>query len=40
MGFGLPAAMGAKLADPKADVACVTGEGSIPLCGLMTPDFV
>jgi acetolactate synthase-1/2/3 large subunit len=25
MGFGLPAAMGAKLADPKADVACVTG---------------
>ncbi|SSC07020.1 Acetolactate synthase large subunit [bacterium endosymbiont of Bathymodiolus sp. 5 South] len=31
MGFGLPAAMGAKLADPKADVACVTGEGSIQM---------
>lgn len=32
MGFGLPAAMGAKLAFPKADVACVTGEGSIQMC--------
>jgi acetolactate synthase-1/2/3 large subunit len=31
MGFGLPAAMGAKLAEPKADVACVTGEGSIQM---------
>lgn len=31
MGFGLPAAMGAKLAHPEADVACVTGEGSIQM---------
>ncbi len=31
MGFGLPAAMGAKLADPSRDVACVTGEGSIQM---------
>ncbi len=31
MGFGLPAAMGAQLAFPKADVACVTGEGSIQM---------
>ena len=31
MGFGLPAAMGAKLAFPEADVACVTGEGSIQM---------
>jgi acetolactate synthase-1/2/3 large subunit len=31
MGFGLPAAMGAKLAFPDADVACVTGEGSIQM---------
>ncbi|MFL2697682.1 MAG: acetolactate synthase 3 large subunit [Gammaproteobacteria bacterium] len=32
MGFGLPAAMGVQLAFPKADVACVTGEGSIQMC--------
>jgi len=32
MGFGLPAAMGVKLAQPNADVACVTGEGSIQMC--------
>ena len=32
MGFGLPAAMGAKMAFPEADVACVTGEGSIQMC--------
>ena len=32
MGFGLPAAMGAKLAFPDTDVACVTGEGSIQMC--------
>lgn len=32
MGFGLPSAMGAKLAFPDADVACVTGEGSIQMC--------
>jgi len=31
MGFGLPAAMGAKLAFPEQDVACVTGEGSIQM---------
>ena len=31
MGFGLPAAMGAKLAQPEKDVACVTGEGSIQM---------
>jgi len=31
MGFGLPAAMGAKLAEPNLDVACVTGEGSIQM---------
>jgi acetolactate synthase-1/2/3 large subunit len=32
MGFGLPAAMGARFANPKAAVACVTGEGSIQMC--------
>ena len=32
MGFGLPAAMGVQLAHPQADVACVTGEGSIQMC--------
>lgn len=32
MGFGLPAAMGVQLAFPEADVACVTGEGSIQMC--------
>ena len=31
MGFGLPAAMGVKLAHPEATVACVTGEGSIQM---------
>jgi acetolactate synthase-1/2/3 large subunit len=31
MGFGLPAAMGVKLAFPDAHVACVTGEGSIQM---------
>ena len=31
MGFGLPAAMGIKLALPDAEVACVTGEGSIQM---------
>jgi acetolactate synthase I/II/III large subunit len=31
MGFGFPAAMGVKLAFPDADVACVTGEGSIQM---------
>ncbi len=32
MGFGLPAAMGVKLAYPEATVACVTGEASIQMC--------
>jgi len=32
MGFGLPAAMGVKLAHPDAEVACVTGEASIMMC--------
>ena len=32
MGFGLPAAIGVKLAFPGADVACVTGEASIQMC--------
>ena len=32
MGFGLPAAMGAQIADREGVVACVTGEGSIQMC--------
>ena len=32
MGFGLPAAMGVKYAHRDADVACITGEGSIQMC--------
>ncbi len=32
MGFGLPAAIGVKLAFPEADVACITGEASIQMC--------
>jgi acetolactate synthase-1/2/3 large subunit len=32
MGFGLPAAIGVKLAHPDADVACITGEASIQMC--------
>ena len=32
MGFGLPAALGVQLANPKATVACVTGEASIMMC--------
>ena len=31
MGFGFPAAMGIKLSFPEANVACVTGEGSIQM---------
>jgi acetolactate synthase-1/2/3 large subunit len=31
MGFGLPAAMGVKLAFPRATVACITGEASIQM---------
>ena len=32
MGVGLPYAMGVLLANPGAQVACVTGEGSIQMC--------
>ncbi|NTU65915.1 MAG: acetolactate synthase 3 large subunit, partial [Chloroflexi bacterium] len=32
MGFGMPAAIGVKLAHPDADVACITGEASIQMC--------
>ena len=32
MGFGLPAAMGVQIAHPDADVACITGDGSIQMC--------
>ncbi len=32
MGFGLPAAMGCKVAHPEREVAVVTGEGSIQMC--------
>ncbi len=32
MGFGLPAAIGTKLAFPDADVFCITGEASIQMC--------
>jgi len=32
MGFGMPAAMGVQLANPRAKVACITGEASIQMC--------
>ncbi|WP_295802690.1 acetolactate synthase 3 large subunit [uncultured Microbulbifer sp.] len=32
MGFGLPAALGVKMAHPDSEVVCVTGEGSIQMC--------
>ena len=32
MGFGLPAAIGVKLAHPDSEVACITGEASIQMC--------
>jgi len=32
MGFGLPAAMGVKMAHPESEVVCITGEGSIQMC--------
>ncbi len=32
MGFGLPAAMGVKMAFPKETVCCITGEASIQMC--------
>src|SRR5918999_4274827 len=31
MGFGLPAALGAQVAQPEATVACVAGDGSLPM---------
>ncbi len=31
MGFGLPAAMGAQVAEPDATVLCITGDGSIQM---------
>ena len=31
MGFGLPAAMGAQMSNPKAQVICVSGDGSIQM---------
>lgn len=31
MGFGFPAAMGCKVALPEAEVACITGDGSIQM---------
>ncbi|MDR3413904.1 MAG: biosynthetic-type acetolactate synthase large subunit [Formivibrio sp.] len=31
MGFGLPAAIGAQIANPEAQVACITGDGSIQM---------
>jgi acetolactate synthase-1/2/3 large subunit len=32
MGFGLPSAMGAQIANPGQMVACITGEASIQMC--------
>ena len=32
MGFGMPAALGVKLAFPEATVACITGEASLVMC--------
>ncbi len=32
MGFGLPSAMGVKLAFPEETVACITGEASLVMC--------
>ena len=32
MGFGMPAALGVKLAYPDATVACITGEASLVMC--------
>jgi acetolactate synthase I/II/III large subunit len=32
MGFGLPAAVGAAIAQPGKDVVCISGDGSIQMC--------
>lgn len=32
MGYGLPAAVGAQIACPDAQVVCITGDGSIQMC--------
>nr|VFK14507.1 MAG: acetolactate synthase, large subunit [Candidatus Kentron sp. LFY] len=32
MGFGMPAALGAKVAHPDETVVCITGDGSIQMC--------
>ena len=32
MGYGLPAALGAQIAQPNSQVACITGEASIVMC--------
>lgn len=32
MGFGMPSAIGVKLAHPEEEVVCVTGEASIQMC--------
>ena len=32
MGFGMPAAMGVRMAHPDEDVVCITGEASIMMC--------
>lgn len=32
MGFGMPAALGVKVAYPEATVACITGEASLVMC--------
>ncbi len=32
MGFGMPAALGVKVAFPEATVACITGEASLVMC--------
>jgi acetolactate synthase-1/2/3 large subunit len=32
MGVGIPYAMGVKMAQPQADVYCITGEGSVQMC--------
>lgn len=32
MGFGIPSAMGAKVACPEKEVVCITGDGSVQMC--------